>query len=87
MSKRVTGAALNRKIVRELRDELATDYGLPMSEYDVTDVYSESIGSDMQPIMSVVFTRRANGRRITVDSIDPNDDGTIATRSADIQFR
>lgn len=83
MKRRLTGAALTNAVVRNLRAMLATDYGLPMSEYDVRDVWKGSIGSDMQPPMSVVFRRRQEPgsqlafSEITIDNIIPGDDGSL----------
>jgi hypothetical protein len=85
--RRVTGAALYQRVIKELRAELAGEYGLPIAEYDSQIEAVEDLGADMQPVLYVRFTRRTNGATITIDSIMPDDDGTIIQRSSDIKFR
>lgn len=58
-----------------------------MAEYSDEIIGVESYGSDMQPELEIRFTRRQNGRTITVSGIVPMSDGTIYQRSADIEFR
>jgi hypothetical protein len=79
MSRRLTGAALNARVAANCRQVLAEDYGLPMSDYDVSDVDSYSIGSDMQPILEVTFKHRKTGCEVQVTSIHPTDDGSLGT--------
>ena len=80
--KRLTGAALYAKVQNKLRAELASDYGIPVDEYDVKMLEPYSIGSDMQPILAFVFTRRSNGRTITYDNVYVANDGEIDQNSA-----
>lgn len=81
--RRLTGQALTNAVVRNLRESLAGDYGLPMDQYETRDVWKHSIGSDMQPVMSVVFRRRQEPgsqlafSEITIDNIIPGDDGSL----------
>lgn len=84
MARRLTGAALQAKVIREIRTEMAEDYGLPMGE--TAGVWNHSIGSDYQPDFSIKF-RRANGRTIQVDGVIPHDDGTIDIRLAAVEMR
>jgi len=79
MTKRLTGAVLNAAVIRHLREEL-TAYGLPMDEYAGRVAHRHSIGSDMQPILAVEFTRKSNGALISFDNVFPADDGSINQR-------
>jgi hypothetical protein len=87
VSRRLTGAVLYQAVIRNLALELAEDYGVPMAEYkgEVADIYD--IGSDMQPILCVTFTRFRNGHTIQVTNIHPGDDGSVIQRAAGIEFR
>jgi hypothetical protein len=87
MSRRLTGAALNARVIAELRDELSEEYGLPMDDYDGEIVDRYDLGSDMQPILAVTFTRRVNDRTIQVSDIHPTDNGEIDQRSAAVELR
>jgi hypothetical protein len=74
---RLGGAALKAKILKQIREELARDYGLPMDLY--THKWSEdySIGPDTQPILEVTFTHRETNATVRVTEIHPDDDGSI----------
>lgn len=87
MARRLTGAALNAKVLANVRAELAEDYGLPMDEYDGKVDGRYDLGSDMQPILYVKFTRRGNGRTIEVSDIHPGDDGTVSQRAGAVDMR
>lgn len=76
---RLTGAALNSRVVKEIRGELANDYGLPMDKYLTDEVDSYSLGSDMQPILEVVFKHAGTGAAIKVTDIYPDDNGHLET--------
>jgi hypothetical protein len=78
-TRRLTGAALYARVAADLRAGLARDYGLPMSEYahEVLDVHS--LGSDMQPVLAIRFTR-PDGHAFTISDIYPDDDGTVIQR-------
>ena len=73
---RLTGAALSARVIRQLRDTLAGEYGLPMGEY-TAEVDAYSLGSDVQPILTVTFTRASTGGTVRVTDIYPGDDGSI----------
>ena len=88
--RRLTGAALTNTVVRNLREALAADYGLPMDEYEVRDVWKDSIGRDMQPVMSVVLRRHQEpgsqfaAAEIVIDNIMPGDDGSLDQYSSPV---
>jgi hypothetical protein len=83
--KRLTGAVLYARVVRNLRAELAEDYGLPMAEY-AHEISAYDLGSEMQPVLSVRFTR-TNGSTITVKGIFPGDQGEILIHDANVEMR
>lgn len=69
---RVAGAAFGARIVRQLRDDLASSYGLPMDEYA-----SEVAYPTLLIVTASVYFKRANGAGITVDDIFTDDDGNL----------
>jgi hypothetical protein len=75
--RRLTGAALNAKVTANVRDMLAKDYGLPMELYTTKMCDQYSIGSDMQPIMQLVFEHMKTGAEININDIYPGDDGQL----------
>jgi hypothetical protein len=79
--KRITGAALKSKVVKEMRLYLS-DYGLPMDNYDLSYYDEYSLGSDMQPTIGIRFRNQLGTCEIQIDSIWPADDGTILQHSA-----
>lgn len=76
--KRLTGAALYRKVEAELRRGLTEDYGLPMDEYTGEVGQYPGYGYDGEiPTLWAVFTRRGNNREIRLDNIYPTDNGEL----------
>lgn len=74
MTKPAAGPAVYRRVVRELRGELADKYGLPMREY-FADVESYTI--DEQPVLWVKFTRRTTLAEVIVKDITVADNGKV----------
>jgi hypothetical protein len=74
---RVAGAALHRTVERQLREELAHFYGLPMDEYAAT------VDGTAEEMLSVTFERPYDNdgepmtATIQVDSIEVYPDGRI----------
>ena len=73
----MSGAALYETVKAQCRVILGEDYGIPVDEYRIVMQDVTSLGSDMQPILAVTFTRKSNGREIVFSNIYPADDGEI----------
>lgn len=71
----VHGAARNSRVIRQLREELAADHGLPMGEYraELFPVYDH----DSELLVSVTFTRESNGATIEIGEIYTAADGEV----------
>ena len=70
---RVAGAALTARVLKQVRDDLADRYGLPMSEYTA---WVES-WDDGLLIMAIRFTRKGTDDHIDVGTIYPDYDGNV----------
>lgn len=77
--RRLTGAALYSAVIKECRAILA-EYGIPAEEYQAEMLEPYSLGSDMQPILAVRFTR--GKQTIIFDNIYPGDSGEFDQYSA-----
>ncbi len=77
---RLHGAALRKRVEKQLRETLAADYGLPMQEYDctVSNMKGEpGYDSDPDTLLFARFTRKETGAVIQVDSISADDAGNV----------